>query len=72
MESTVGKNTTARNSDFCKTAWNVEIVCIIIAVIIGTIIEMLLPKNKNSKYIKVVIGMFVLFTIFAMNQINNN
>lgn len=47
---------------------------IIIAVIIGTIIEMLLPKNKNSKYIKVVIGMFVLFTIVApvMGKITNN
>lgn len=47
---------------------------IIIAVIIGTIIEMILPKNKNSKYIKVVIGMFVLFTIVApvVGKITNN
>lgn len=47
---------------------------IIVAVIIGTIIEMILPKNKNSKYIKVVIGMFVLFTIVApvIGKITNN
>ncbi len=36
---------------------------IIIAIIIGTIIEMILPKSSNSKYVKVVIGIFILFTI---------
>ena len=36
---------------------------IIIAVIIGTIIEMLLPKTKNKKYIKVVLGIYILFCI---------
>jgi len=38
---------------------------IIVAVIISTIIEMLLPNNSNGKYVKVVIGMFVLFTIIS-------
>lgn len=38
---------------------------IIIAVIIGTIIEMILPKSSNSKYVKVVIGIFVLFSIIV-------
>ena len=38
---------------------------LIVAVIIGTIIEMLLPDNKNKKYVKVVIGLFIMYTIIA-------
>ena len=38
---------------------------IIISVIIATIIEMLLPNNSSSKYIKVVVGVFVLFSIIS-------
>ena len=38
---------------------------IIIAVIIGTIIEMLLPSNGNGKYVKIIVGMFVLFSIVS-------
>lgn len=38
---------------------------IIVSVIIATIIEMLLPKNGNGKYVKVVIGVFVLFSIVS-------
>lgn len=38
---------------------------IIIAVVIGTIIEMLLPEGNSKKYIKVVIGIYVLFTIVS-------
>ena len=38
---------------------------IIIAVIIGTIIEMLLPEGNSKKYIKVVIGIYVIFTIVS-------
>ena len=34
---------------------------IIVAVIIATILEMLLPDGKNKKYIKLVIGIYVLF-----------
>jgi len=36
---------------------------IIVAVIIATIIEMILPRGNNKKYIKMVIGIYVLFTI---------
>ena len=38
---------------------------IVIAVIIGTIIEMILPENKNKKYVKVVIGIYVLFCMIS-------
>lgn len=38
---------------------------IIVAVIIGTIIEMILPEGNSKKYIKVVIGVYVLFTIVS-------
>ena len=38
---------------------------LIVAVIIGTIIEMILPDNKNKKYVKVVIGLFIMYTIIA-------
>ena len=38
---------------------------IIVAVIIGTIIEMILPEGNSKKYIKVVIGIYVLFTIIS-------
>lgn len=38
---------------------------IIIAVIIGTIIEMILPEGNSKKYIKVVIGVYILFTIIS-------
>lgn len=38
---------------------------IVIAVIIGTIIELILPENKNKKYVKVVIGIYVLFCIIS-------
>lgn len=36
---------------------------IIVAVIISTIIEMILPNGNNKKYIKMIIGLYVLFTI---------
>ena len=38
---------------------------IIVAVIIATIIEMILPNGKCKKYIKVVIGIYILFTIVS-------
>ena len=38
---------------------------IIIAVIISTIIEMILPVGTSKKYIKVVIGIYILFTIVS-------
>lgn len=38
---------------------------IIVAVIIGTIIEMILPNGKSKKYIKVVIGIYILNMIIS-------
>lgn len=38
---------------------------IMVAVIVATIIEMILPKGNNKKYIKSVIGVYVLFTIVS-------
>lgn len=38
---------------------------IVVAVIIATIIEMILPKSNLKKYIKVVIGIYILFTIVS-------
>ena len=36
---------------------------IIVAIIISTIIEIILPNGNNKKYIKMVIGLYILFTI---------
>lgn len=38
---------------------------IIVAVIIGTILEMILPNGSSRKYIKMVIGVYILFTIVS-------
>lgn len=38
---------------------------IIVAVIISTIIEMILPDNTSKKYIKIVIGLFIVYTIIS-------
>ncbi len=38
---------------------------IIIAVIIATIIEMILPSGSSKKYIKVITGVYILFTIIS-------
>ena len=38
---------------------------IIIAVVISTIIEMVLPEGNSKKYIKVVIGVYILFSIVS-------
>lgn len=47
---------------------------IIIAVIISTIIEMILPEGTSKKYIKVVIGIYILFSIIspAISKITGN
>lgn len=44
---------------------NTWIQGIVVAVIISTIIEMILPNGNNKKYIKVVIGIYILFTIIS-------
>lgn len=36
---------------------------VIIAVIIATIIELILPNGNSKKYIKIVIGVYILYTI---------
>lgn len=38
---------------------------VIVAVILATIFEMILPEGNNKKYIKTVIGVFVLFTMLS-------
>ena len=38
---------------------------IIVAVMIATLIEMILPNGSSKKYVKVVIGMYILFTIVS-------
>lgn len=38
---------------------------IILAVIIATIIELILPNNKSKKYIQMVIGVYILFNIIS-------
>ena len=46
---------------------------VIVAVIIATIIEMIIPEGSSKKYIKVVIGVYVLFNIVApvINKVSN-
>ena len=38
---------------------------IVLAVVVATIIELILPKNKNKKYIQMVIGVYVLVNIIS-------
>ena len=38
---------------------------VIVAVIIATLLEMILPNGNNKKYIKTVIGIYVLFVILS-------
>ena len=47
---------------------------IIVAVIIATIIEMILPNGSAKKYVKVVVGIYILFTIISpiITKISNN
>ncbi len=45
--------------------FNTWVQGIVIAVIIATIIEMILPKGNNQKYIKIIIGIYIMFTIVS-------
>lgn len=38
---------------------------IVVSVIISTLLEMILPEGKNKKYIKTVIGIYILFSIIS-------
>lgn len=46
---------------------------IVVVVIICTIIEMILPEGKNKKYVKTIIGIYVIFTIISpiISKLNN-
>lgn len=46
---------------FLKT-WSNQII---VATIIAIILEMILPEGNNKKYIKMIIGIYVLFTIIS-------
>ena len=46
---------------FLKT-WSNQII---VATIIAIILEMILPESNNKKYIKMIIGIYVLFTIIS-------
>lgn len=47
---------------------------IIVVVIICTIIEMILPDTKNKKYVQVLIGIYIIFTILhpILNKMEKN
>lgn len=47
---------------------------IIISVIVATIIEMILPNGNTKKYVKVVLGIYVVFSIITpiINQFTNS
>ena len=38
---------------------------IVVAVIVVTILEMILPEGNNKKYIKTVLGIYILFTVIS-------
>ena len=38
---------------------------IILTIIVCTILEMLLPNSKNKKYIKVIMGIYLIFNIIS-------
>lgn len=44
------------------SAWAEQIV---LAIVVATIIELILPENKNKKYIQMVIGVYILFNIIS-------
>lgn len=47
---------------------------IVLAVIVATIIEIILPKGNNKKYVKTIIGIYILFVIVypLISKITNN
>lgn len=45
---------------------------IVLAVVVATIIELILPQSKNKKYIQMVIGIYVLFNIISPIIKNKN
>lgn len=47
---------------------------IIISVVIATIVEMILPEGNNKKYVKIVLGIYVVFNIITpiINKLTQN
>ena len=47
---------------------------IIVVVVIATIIEMILPNGNSKKYIKIVIGVYIIFNIISpiINKFTGN
>jgi len=45
---------------------------IVIAVIVSVIIEMIIPEGKNKKYIKTIIGIYIMFVIISPIISNKN
>ena len=47
---------------------------IVVSVIIATIVEMIVPSGNSKKYIKVVLGLYIVFNIITpvINEISNN
>ena len=47
---------------------------IVVAVVIATIIQMIMPNSNNKKYIKIVIGIYILFNIVSpiINKFSNS
>lgn len=47
---------------------------IIISVVIATIVEMILPEGNNKKYVKIVLGVYVVFNIITpiINKLTQN
>lgn len=38
---------------------------LVVAIIVGSILEMLVPKGKNKKYVKMLIGIYIVFCIVS-------
>ena len=45
---------------------------IVIAVIVVSILEMFLPNNKSKKYVKMIMGLFILYNIISPFISNKN
>lgn len=44
---------------------------LVVALIIGTLLEMIMPKGKNKKYVKMLIGIYIIFCMISpFTQIN--
>ncbi|MCI8587471.1 MAG: stage III sporulation protein AF [Clostridia bacterium] len=52
------------------SSWSGQIV---VALVIGSLLEMLVPKGKNKKYVKMLIGIYIIFCIVSpFTEINES